>query len=258
MRMWLRMPKWWVHNKWAEKFGITLTSQDLDWINDLVDFPKKHVPNSLGEHVGHDWGRHRKWETKVLYMRAYERYGDEGILAVQLHHLLDILDEFTNLEKRQQMDAFKKATKKLTGTRGILTRPEGRPVEPPYSTRERVIPAIARKIQGLLGKCCYCGQPLAGETHVELSSIGGRNVCAHERCHRQLAMQETFELSESRKVYGLGEAPEVLDPKQIKQEVIRKGFQMEITREIIKFVMTHFWEILDDIENTRGENSGHE
>jgi hypothetical protein len=38
------MTKWSVYNKWAMRFGIKLTDEDLNWINDFVDFPKKHVP----------------------------------------------------------------------------------------------------------------------------------------------------------------------------------------------------------------------
>jgi len=248
------MPKWWVHNKWAVKFGITLTSQDLNWINDLIDFPEKHVPNLLAEDTGHDWGRHRKWEMEVEENLARERYGDEGKLAVHLHHLLDILDAFTNPQKRQQMGAFQKATKEAEGTSGIVYRFDGKEahISPGWNTTQSVIPNVARRIQSLLGNCCICGKSLGGEPHIELTNIRGRNVCAHVRC---LEKEEASGFSNTTQITSenQAEAMEKLVPNliQIKKEVMEKAIEMEFNEEVLEFVMKHFWEMLNDIENTR-------
>lgn len=248
------MPKWWIHNKWATKFGITLTNHDLNWINDLVDDPKKHVPNWLVEHTGHDWGRRRKWEMPVLEAYACKSYGHEGALAVHLHHLLDILDVFTNPQKRQQMYAFKEATREAKGTTGTVRRFDGKPSRNPA---ERIIPSGPRRIQGLLGKCCYCGRSLGGEPHRELTNIRGKNVCAHVKCLRK---RETYRFSNKMQIESenQGKAIEkpVLDVMQIKKKVMKKAIGIKLEEEVIEFVMKHFWQILNDIENSRVEKLG--
>jgi hypothetical protein len=248
------MPKWWVHDKWAVKFGITLTSQDLNWINDLVDFPKKHVPNWLAEHVGHDWGRDSKWEIEIQVPLARERYGHQGYLAVHLHHLLDILDEFTNPQKRQQMAAFQKATKEAEGTSGIVYRFDGRDthISPSWNTTQRVIPKVAREIQGLLGKCDICKGSLGGEPHIELTNMRGKNICAHVRCLRKEEASEssnTMQIRSENRVEAI-EKP-VPNLMQIKKELMTKAIKIGLDEGLIELVMKHIWEILNDIENTR-------
>jgi hypothetical protein len=102
------------------------------------------------EYVGHDWGRKRKWEKQQQEIIANEKYGYEGVLAVDLHHILDILEEFSNPQKR--------------GSKG-----------------------------------------------------------------------RTFNL---------------LDQKQIKNEIVRKALEVGIREEVIKFILENFWEIINDIENS--------
>jgi len=241
------MPKWWVHNKWATKFGIP--SKVLNWINDLIDNPHKHVPSSFVEHVGHDWGRHRKWEKIVLENLAEQRYGHQGVLAVHLHHILDILDVFTNPQKRQQIDAFKKAAREAEGTSGTVRRFDGKPSRKPT---ERIIPEVARRIQGILGKCCICGRSLGGKPHIEFRSIRGKNVCAHVKClEKEEASRflSRMQIESDNRVKAI-EKP-VLNVMQTKKEVMEKAIEIELDEEVIEFVMKHFWGILDDIENTR-------
>jgi len=241
------MPKWWVHNKWARKFGITLADDSLNAINDLIDqVTKKYFPNGLlVEYLSHDWGRHRKWEKIIQEDLIEERYGYEGVLAAQLHHLLDIIDEFTNPQRRQQMDAFKEAVKEAKGSLGIVRRFDGKPTRNPA---EKVIPKVARRIQGLLGKCCICGRSLSGEPHRYLGRINGKNVCAHLKClqNEGKRIPSAIQL----KLENLAEI-QVLNLTQIKKEIMQKAIEIGICAEIIEFVMRHFSAILNDIEDSR-------
>ena len=142
------------------------------------------------------------------------------------------------------MDAFKKAAREAKGASGIVRRFDGKPTRNPA---EKVIPKVARRIQGLLGKCCICGRSLSGEPYVELRSISGKNVCAHLRC-----LQKEKRFSKSIQFQSKGQAKiRILDPIQIKKEVMQKAIEIGLRKEVIEFVMIHFWEILNDIENTR-------
>jgi len=71
------VPEWWIHNKWARKFGLSLSDYSLNEINDLIDrVTKKYFPDGLlNEYISHDWGRHRKWEKIVQETLMEERYG---------------------------------------------------------------------------------------------------------------------------------------------------------------------------------------
>ena len=142
------------------------------------------------------------------------------------------------------MDAFKKAARGARGAQGIVRRFDGKPTRNPA---EKVIPKVARRIQGLLGKCCICGRGLGGEPHVELGSIGGKNICAHLRClEKEKRFSKTIQLQSTSQA-----EIRILDPIQIKKEVMRKAIEIGLCREVIEFVMQHFWEVLQDIESTR-------
>lgn len=246
----LNMVKWWVHNKWAKKFGIKLADEDLDWINDIVDFPKKHVSGwFIEDYVGHDWGRRKKWEKQLQESIASERYGYDGVLAVNLHHMLDILEIFLNPDKREQMSSFEKAAKESAGTLGTVRRLDGSPSRNP---NERIMPSSARAIQGLLGKCYYCKQPLAGKPFIELGNINGKNICIHKDCLSMFTQQKanhpimckSFEERKSN----------FLNIKQIKEEVMRKALEIDIHERIIKFAIDNLWKILEDIENSHQQS----
>jgi hypothetical protein len=72
------MPSWKTHNKWARKMGLDETI--LNEVNKLIDFPRDG---------GHDEGRKNIKALVSEGYDVYERYGEEGLKAYVLHHLLD-------------------------------------------------------------------------------------------------------------------------------------------------------------------------
>jgi len=72
------MPSWKIHNKWARKMGLDETI--MRWVNKLIDFPRDG---------GHDEGRRNIKALVSEGYEVYERYGEEGLKAYVLHHLLD-------------------------------------------------------------------------------------------------------------------------------------------------------------------------
>jgi hypothetical protein len=229
------MTKWVIHNKWARKLGIRLTDEDLNRINQIID--------DIDDYEKHDWGRHRKWEKQIQERMIYEEYGYEGILAADLHHILDILETFLNPQKEKQMELFDKAAKSSRGVSGLVRRIDGEPIR-----NGRVIPASARIIQGALGKCYICKQPLANKPFFELPSPNGRNILIHKECLYHFPKQKAPEPLEFNTILNINQEQIKLDIKQVKDNVIRKALEVGIREEVIKFVLENFWEIIDDIE----------
>jgi hypothetical protein len=72
------MPSWKVHNKWARRMG--LDEAVLNEVDRLIDFPRDGK---------HDRGRKSVAALVSEGHEVYERYGEEGLRAYVLHHLLD-------------------------------------------------------------------------------------------------------------------------------------------------------------------------
>jgi len=103
------MPKWEIHDKWAERMGIP--KEVSAFVNLLIDFPQKCQafldfcdgdpaarvyrrgrPTSItvGQFTNHDAGRRkrygREFQTKFLHQK-----GSEYVRAWYLHHILDYM-----------------------------------------------------------------------------------------------------------------------------------------------------------------------
>ena len=76
-RYWV-MPSWKIHNKWARKMGLDETI--LNEVNELIDSPRDSE---------HDEGRKSIATLVSEGYEVYERYGEGGLKAYVLHHLLD-------------------------------------------------------------------------------------------------------------------------------------------------------------------------
>lgn len=100
------MPSWDVHIKWAVRLGVNRDVADL--VNRLIDAPDAVLindPSELGEryrkdpeaikqllNIEHDWGRKGgKAQLEMLRSYCYDRFGFEGVLAAELHHMLDYI-----------------------------------------------------------------------------------------------------------------------------------------------------------------------
>lgn len=86
------MPTWKIHNKWAQKLGIS--EEILDYINNLIDFPEKCQEFSEYQReiyrIEHDSGRKRK-TVMYLQMDLLEEKGPEFVKTWFLHHALDYI-----------------------------------------------------------------------------------------------------------------------------------------------------------------------
>lgn len=103
------MPKWEIHNKWAEQMGIS--KEASDFINLLIDFPQqcrefvdfcekdpdariyskgKPTRMTIGPFIGHDSGRHNKSDREIQ-VKFLGQKGAEYIKAWYLHHILDYI-----------------------------------------------------------------------------------------------------------------------------------------------------------------------
>ena len=111
----MRMPKWKIHNKWAEKIGIP--EEISNTVNKLIDFPLKDedyvlfcikkikpkcelnyndlIKNRVFKNLiinQHDCGRNRK-TTRDIQIEYLEYIGgdnkDKFVKAWYLHHILD-------------------------------------------------------------------------------------------------------------------------------------------------------------------------
>lgn len=98
------MPDWDTHVKWAVRFG--LRREVAEFINKLIDAPEEALKDDqteLGELyrsdpegvkaalIGHDWGRRGKARLGILRAYCYTRFGEEGVIAAELHHVLDYI-----------------------------------------------------------------------------------------------------------------------------------------------------------------------
>ncbi len=106
------MPKWKIHNKWAEKLGIP--KEISNFVNLLIDFPEENqefmefldtedkkprtgkrkcvVTLPYRATVGkHDSGRRRK-TAMHLQLRFLHLKGSEYVKAWYLHHILDYIE----------------------------------------------------------------------------------------------------------------------------------------------------------------------
>jgi hypothetical protein len=81
------MPSWIIHNKWASRLGVRKDIADL--VNRMID--------SIGDPEYHDYGRVIVGGRRVfseLYrelQRYYKLFGNDGIKAFLLHHVLDYM-----------------------------------------------------------------------------------------------------------------------------------------------------------------------
>jgi len=110
------MPDWSTHVKWARELGIS--EEIADFINKLIDAPDevlRNDPSELGElyrrepHnvrliiTGHDWGKRSKARLSILRQYCYNRFGEKGVLAAELHHVLDYIAYIRNPENLARM-----------------------------------------------------------------------------------------------------------------------------------------------------------
>jgi len=92
------------HVKWALRLGID--KEVADFINKLIDTPEevlRNDPTELGKLyrkdpesvknilVSHDWGRKGKVRLDILKKYCYIRFGKKGVMAAELHHILDYI-----------------------------------------------------------------------------------------------------------------------------------------------------------------------
>ena len=103
------MPKWEIHNKWAEQMGIS--KEVSDFINLVIDFPQKcqefldfcdREPDAriyskgrptritIGQFMRHDSGRHYGY-AKEVQLKFLRKKGDDYVKAWYLHHILDYM-----------------------------------------------------------------------------------------------------------------------------------------------------------------------
>lgn len=103
------MPKWEIHNKWAERMGIP--KEVSAFVNLLIDFPQKcqefldfcdrepaariyskgrptHM--TVGWFTGHDSGRHKKY-ARASQLKFLRQRGEYYVNAWYLHHILDYI-----------------------------------------------------------------------------------------------------------------------------------------------------------------------
>ncbi|MEM0202939.1 MAG: hypothetical protein QXO16_00415 [Archaeoglobaceae archaeon] len=125
------MPAWEIHNKWAEKIGI---STDVsNYVNRMIDFPEqdpeflrfcddwdKEVLQSkrrrnvvcipITEVVGkHDVSRQRK-TAAYIQLEFLRRKGKEYVRAWYLHHALDYIERAPLLTVEEVLERLEKRT----------------------------------------------------------------------------------------------------------------------------------------------------
>ena len=112
----MKVPDWNTHIKWAEKLGID--GRVADFINRLIDTPVdvlENDPTELGELyrrdpasvksllISHDWGRKGKAKLDILKAYCRTRFGEKGVMAAELHHILDYITSLRDPEKLAQI-----------------------------------------------------------------------------------------------------------------------------------------------------------
>jgi len=105
------MPSWIIHNKWASRLGVRRKIADL--VNRMID--------SVGDPEYHDYGRvivGGCWVFSELY-RELQRYcrlfGDDGVKAFLLHHVLDYVSALLHSPSVSLDRALEYAFKLLSG-----------------------------------------------------------------------------------------------------------------------------------------------
>ncbi len=112
----MKVPDWNTHIKWAKKLGID--GRVADFINRLIDTPEdvlENDPTELGELyrrdpasvksllISHDWGRKGKAKLDILKAYCHTRFGEKGVMAAELHHILDYITSLRDPEKLAQI-----------------------------------------------------------------------------------------------------------------------------------------------------------
>ena len=116
------MPSWRIHLKWARCYGIR--EEIAEFANRLIDEPQNvsalrasglyQILRSIGK--GHDWGKKSKSLRGIQKAFIRQLYGEEGVIAVELHHLLDYIAYLCDPRKLAREEVFKKISQ---GTAGI-------------------------------------------------------------------------------------------------------------------------------------------
>jgi len=126
------MPSWSIHNKWAEKIGIS--EKVSDFVNRLIDVPEECEEFTEDQRkiyrIEHDSGRKRK-TVMYVQLNSLRKKGSEFIKAWFLHHALDYvaaapilsIDEVMKrleerTERRPELEAIKDFVRK--NSEGIL------------------------------------------------------------------------------------------------------------------------------------------
>jgi predicted Zn-ribbon and HTH transcriptional regulator len=105
------MPSWIIHNKWASRLGVRKDISDL--VNRMID--------SIGDPEYHDYGRvivGGRWVFSELYrelQRYYRFFGDDGVKAFLLHHVLDYMSTLLHSPSVSLNRALKYAFRLLSG-----------------------------------------------------------------------------------------------------------------------------------------------
>ena len=88
------MPSWDIHEKWARKMG--LSDEVVSWVNRFID-DQKH----------HDVGRGKSKALRDIVMNFAKMYGgEEAVLALELHHVLDYICSRMNPGRVAKEEAF--------------------------------------------------------------------------------------------------------------------------------------------------------
>jgi hypothetical protein len=71
---------------------------------------------------------------------------------------------------------------------------------------------------------------------LELSNVNGKNVLVHEEY-----LSHFFQQKVPQPLGSKGRTFNLLDQKQIKNEIVRKALEVGIREEVIKFILENFW-----------------
>jgi len=88
------MPSWGIHEKWARKMGLSV--EVLSWVNRFVDDSKHH-----------DIGRGKSKAMRDIVKNIAKMYGgEEAVLALELHHVLDYICSKLNPKRIAMEEVF--------------------------------------------------------------------------------------------------------------------------------------------------------
>jgi hypothetical protein len=105
------MPSWIIHNKWASRLGVRKDISDL--VNRMID--------GIGDPEYHDYGRvivGGRWVFSEFYrelQRYYKLFGDDGVKAFLLHHVLDYMSTLLHSPSVSLNRALEYAFRLLSG-----------------------------------------------------------------------------------------------------------------------------------------------